>query len=181
MPSEPVLTGFYDYRLVALSVVVAILASYAALDLAGRVTASRGRLRFAWLAGGATAMGIGIWSMHYIGMLAYSLPVTVSYHWPTVLWSLVAAVLASAIALFVISREAMGRVFTVIGGLLMGSGIAAMHYIGMEAMRAAGNVPLFAWTGIVVGHLLAIAHFVCGLVADFSSCGLRARHRHGGR
>lgn len=136
MPSEPVLTGFYDYRLVALSVVVAILASYAALDLAGRVTASHGRLRFAWLAGGATAMGIGIWSMHYIGMLAYNLPVTVSYHWPTVLWSLVAAVLASAIALFVVSRKVMGHVFTVVGGLLMGSGIAAMHYIGMEAMRA---------------------------------------------
>ena len=75
MPSESILAGSYDYRLVALSVFIAMLASYAALDLGGRVTASRGRLRLVWLAGGATAMGMGIWSMHYIGMLAYSLRV----------------------------------------------------------------------------------------------------------
>jgi NO-binding membrane sensor protein with MHYT domain len=73
--SEAALAGTYDYRLVALSVLIAVLASYAALDLAGRVTAARGRRRFIWLVGGATAMGMGIWSMHYIGMLAYSLPV----------------------------------------------------------------------------------------------------------
>jgi len=68
------LIGFFDYRLVALSVLISMLASYAALDLGGRVTASRGRLRFIWLLGGSAAMGVGIWSMHYIGMLAYSLP-----------------------------------------------------------------------------------------------------------
>ena len=71
------LVGWYDYRLVALSVVIAIFASYAALDLAGRVTAARGGVRAAWLMGGAAAMGLGIWSMHYIGMLAFSLPVPV--------------------------------------------------------------------------------------------------------
>src|SRR5438477_444412 len=64
--------GFYDYRLVTLSVVIAICASYAALDLAGRTTAASGRMRLAWLAGGAAAMGLGIWSMHYIAMLAFS-------------------------------------------------------------------------------------------------------------
>src|SRR6266852_9352976 len=81
----------YDYRLVALSVIIAIFASYAALDLAGRTTAARGRGRLAWLTGGATAMGVGIWSMHYIGMRAFSLPVPVLYDWPTVLLSLLAA------------------------------------------------------------------------------------------
>src|SRR5690242_14403509 len=96
--------GFYDYRLVTLSVLIAICASYAALDLAGRTTAASGRIRPAWLAGGATAMGVGIWSMHYIGMLAFSLPVQVLYDWPTVLLSLVAAVFAAAVALFVVSR-----------------------------------------------------------------------------
>jgi hypothetical protein len=85
--------------------------------------------------GGAAAMGIGIWSMHYIGMLAYSLPVPVLYHWPTVLLSLLAAMLASAVALLVVSRDEMGPLRTVFGGLLMGSGIAAMHYVGMHAMR----------------------------------------------
>lgn len=59
-----VMNGTYDYRLVALSVVIAVMASYAALDLAGRVTSARGRARFLWLGGGATAMGLGIWSMH---------------------------------------------------------------------------------------------------------------------
>ena len=112
-----------------------MLASYAALDLAGRVTAAHGRVRFVWLTGGAAAMGLGIWSMHYIGMLAYSLPVAVFYDWPTVLVSLLAAMLASGVALFIASRSVMRPLRTAIGGVLMGIGIAAMHYIGMEAMR----------------------------------------------
>jgi PAS domain S-box-containing protein len=112
-----------------------VVASYAALDLAGRVTASRGRIRLIWLTGGAASMGMGIWSMHYIGMLAYNLPVPVYYDRLTVLWSLLAAMLASAIALFVVSRNRMGLWPIGIGGVLMGCGIAAMHYIGMAAMR----------------------------------------------
>ncbi len=135
MPSAVSLAGSYDYGLVALSVLIAMLASYAALDLAGRLTATRGHARFIWLTGGAAAMGLGIWSMHYIGMLAYSLPVAVLYDWPTVLVSLLAAMLASGIALFMASRSVMRPVRTVIGGVLMGIGIAAMHYIGMDAMR----------------------------------------------
>jgi PAS domain S-box-containing protein len=134
VPSDP-LAAFYDYRLVALSVLISLVASFAALDLGGRVTASRGSVRSIWLMGGAAAMGIGIWSMHYIGMLAYNLPVPVFYHWPTVLLSLLAATLASAVALFVVSRNEMGPARIAAGGLLMGSGIAAMHYIGMDAMR----------------------------------------------
>src|ERR1700680_3775136 len=70
------INGTYDYRLVALSVLIAVLASYAALDLAARVTAAQGRIQFAWLLGGAAAMGTGIWSMHYIGMLAFSPAIT---------------------------------------------------------------------------------------------------------
>ncbi len=125
----------YDYRLVALSVFIAMLASYAALDLAGRVTSARGGVRLLWLSGGATAMGIGIWSMHYIGMLAFRLPIPVQYDWPTVLLSLLAAILASAVALFVVSRHKMGLFRALAGSLFMGGGIAAMHYIGMAAMR----------------------------------------------
>src|SRR5713226_5581427 len=125
----------YDYRLVALSVFIAMLASYAALDLAGRVTSAQGGVRLLWLSGGATAMGIGIWSMHYIGMLAFRLPVPVEYDWPTVLVSLLAAVFASAVALFVVSRHKMGLFRALAGSLFMGGGIAAMHYIGMAAMR----------------------------------------------
>ncbi len=134
-PGHIAFVGWYDYRLVALSVVIAIFASYAALDLAGRVTAARGGARALWLMGGASAMGLGIWSMHYIGMLAFSLPIPVLYDWPTVVLSLLAAILASAVALYVVSRERMGAWRAVAGSIPMGAGIAAMHYIGMDAMR----------------------------------------------
>ena len=125
----------HNYALVALSVLIAMFASYAALDLAGRVTAAGGWTRAVWLLGGAGAMGTGIWSMHYIGMLACMLPVPVAYHWPTVLLSLFAAILASAIALYVVSRQKMGAFRAFAGSVLMGGGIASMHYIGMAAMR----------------------------------------------
>ena len=133
--SDLVLAGSYDYRLVALSVLIAMVASYAALDLAGRVTAARGATRVLWLSGGAVAMGTGIWSMHYVGMLAFNLPVRVEYDWPTVLASLAAAILASAVALFVVSREKMCLLQAIVGSIFMGGGIAGMHYIGMAAMR----------------------------------------------
>src|SRR5256886_1826889 len=131
------LIGSYNYALVALSVLIAMFASYAALDLAGRVTASSGWTRAVWLLGGAGAMGTGIWSMHYIGMLAFILPIPVAYHWPTVLLSLFAAILASLVALGVVSRQKMGWFRALAGSLLMGAGIASMHYIGMAAMRLA--------------------------------------------
>src|SRR6201984_3773651 len=129
------LIGSYNDALVALSVLIAIFASYAALDLAGRVTAAGGWIRAVWLLGGAGAMGTGIWSMHYIGMLACILPIPVAYHWPIVLLSLLAAIIASAIALYVVSRQKMGAFQAFVGSILMGGGIASMHYIGMAAMR----------------------------------------------
>ncbi len=129
------LIGSYNYALVALSVLIAMFASYAALDLAGRVTATGGWARAAWLLGGAGAMGTGIWSMHYIGMLAFILPIPVAYHWPTVLLSLFAAIFASVVALGVVSRQKMGSFRALAGSVLMGAGIASMHYIGMAAMR----------------------------------------------
>src|SRR3977135_552016 len=129
------LIGSYNYALVALSVLVAMFASYAALGLAGRVTAASGWTRAIWLLGGAGASGTGIWSMHYIGMLAFILPIPVAYHWPTVLLSLFAAIFASVVALGVVSRQKMGAFRALAGSVLMGAGIASMHYIGMGAMR----------------------------------------------
>src|SRR5580704_1624536 len=126
-PSDAILTSSYDYRLVALSVAIAMFASYAALDLAGRVTAARGWICGAWLAAGATAMGLGIWSMHYIGMLAFRMPMPVLYDWPTVLVSLLAAMVASAVALYVVSRERMRLWNAAAGSIVMGIGIALMH------------------------------------------------------
>jgi NO-binding membrane sensor protein with MHYT domain len=135
MGSEIALSGSYDYRLVALSVLLAMLASYAAIDVAGRIASSRGGGRAVWLTTGAAVMGLGVWSMHYIGMLAYSLPVPVLYDWPTVLLSVAPAILASGIALWVATGREMGSLRSCLGGIFMGFGIAAMHYIGMAAMR----------------------------------------------
>lgn len=123
----------HEPLLVVLSIIIAMLASYTAIDLAGRV--SLARRRWAWLAGGAMAMGAGIWSMHFTAMLAFSLPIPVSYDWPTTLASWLAAVLASAIALFLVSRPAMSWFHIVGGGVVMGIAISTMHYIGMAAMR----------------------------------------------
>jgi PAS domain S-box-containing protein len=160
------LVGFYDLRLVALSAFIAISTSYAALDLGGRVTASRGWIRSAWLAGGATAMGLGIWSTHFTGMLGFSLPITVAYHWPTVLLSLAFAIFASTIALYVVSRKKMGRVQALTGSVLMGLGIAGMHYIGMAAMRLAAAChysPLL----VTFSVLIAIVASLVALVFTF--------------
>src|SRR6266852_2468439 len=157
------LAGSYDDLLVTLSVIIAILASYAALDLARRVTSAQGKARILWLTGGATAMGFGIWSMHYIGMLAFRLPVPVQYDWPTVLLSLLAAIVASAIALFIVSRHRMGVIRALLGSILMGSGIATMHYTGMAAMR----LPAMCHYSFGLVTLSVILAIVISLVALF--------------
>jgi diguanylate cyclase (GGDEF)-like protein len=160
------MTGTYDYRLVALSVVLAMGASYAALDLAGRVTAARLWARVFWLVGGATAMGLGIWAMHYIGMLAFKMPMPVLYDFPTVGLSLLAAIGASAVALFVVSRQTMGRQREIIGSVVMGSGIAAMHYIGMAAMRVPARIS-YRLGVLVLSIVLAIVISLVALILTF--------------
>ncbi len=130
----------YSITLVITSVLVAIAASYAALDLAGLVTASHGRARYAWLAGGSMAMGVGIWSMHFVAMLAFHLPVPIAYDLPLVLLSAAVAIAASLLALFIVSRPAVGVGSILAGGALMGPAIAGMHYIGMAAIRVPSPV-----------------------------------------
>src|ERR1700716_3662612 len=134
------LPGSYDYAEVARSVLIAIAASYAALDLAGRVSAASGRVRLAWLSGGASAMVIGIWAMHIKGMLAFRLPVLVEYHWPTILAALLLAILASAVALYVASREKISLVDALAGSIIMGAGIAGVHYLCMAAIRLPATI-----------------------------------------
>jgi len=162
------LQGSYDLRLVALSIGLAAVAAYAALDLAGRVTASHHAARCSWLAGGAVAMGSGIWAMHYIGMVAFVLPVPVVYHYPTVALSLVAAILASAVALFTASRKSMGPASALVGSLVMGVGIAAMHYLGMRAMRLQA-VMEYRWGIVALSLALGIAASYAALKLSFLS------------
>jgi two-component system sensor histidine kinase/response regulator len=159
--NEATIPATYDFRLVTLSVVIAVCASYTALDLAGRVAANRDNKRLAWIFGGAIAMGTGIWSMHYTGMLAYRLPIPVYYHIPTVILSMVAAIFASFIALFIVSREHLNSLHVTAGSLLMGTAIAAMHYTGMAAMRLQA---MHHWDAVFVIASVGIA-VVVSLVA----------------
>ncbi|KUZ94893.1 histidine kinase [Burkholderia ubonensis] len=128
--------GTYHPSLVLLSLVIATLASYTALDLAAFISLlDKPRLRRAWLGGGAAAMGTGIWSMHFVGMLAFSLPIPLGYDLVATGVSLAIAVLVSYFALNVVTRAALTRSRLLAGGVLMGGGIAGMHYTGMAAMQ----------------------------------------------
>ncbi len=132
------MAGSYDFRLITLSILISLLAAYGALELAERITAARGEAWFWWVIGGATASGLGTWSMHYTGMLAFSLPVPILYDWPTVLLSLLPAVASYAVALFLVNSWNIRWRRALVGSTFIGAGIAAMHYTAMAAMRFAG-------------------------------------------
>lgn len=121
--------------LVLLSTIVAILASYTALDMAGRMTTAKGKISQLWLFGSATSMGIGIWSMRFIGMLAFSLPIPIGYDPLVAVLSMIIAISSSTFALWLACNEKRPKTGLLLGALLMGGGIAAMHYTGMTAMR----------------------------------------------
>lgn len=146
--------GTYDYWLVALSLIVAMLASYTALDLSSHISVlTRPRFRHAWLAGGAAAMGIGIWSMHFIGMLAFSLPIPRGYDLATIGYSLVIAILISYFVLYIATQTKPTSLHLITGGTLMGLGISGMHYTGMAAMQMQPGIhhdPTLFATSIVI-------------------------------
>jgi len=154
------MTGYYDFQLVVLSLFVAIVASYTALELAGRVSQTEGGGSWAWLIGGALAMGTGIWSMHFIAMLAFHLPITLAYDaWITVL-SMAIAVVVSGLALFVVRRPTMTGQSITAGATLMGAGISAMHYTGMQAMRMSPSIeyhPLLFIASVIIAMAASLA------------------------
>ena len=167
--------GHHDPKLVVLSVTVAVIASYAALDLAARVSVRRGRAAWLWLLGGAGVMGTGIWSMHFIGMLALQLGGPVAYDGRINAASWLIAVLASGVALLVVRRPALTRSSLAGGGLVMGLGIAGMHYTGMAAMRVS---PPIEYDLSLVAASVGIA-FVASLAALSLSFRLRRRYSRG--
>src|ERR671917_1686347 len=158
--TEMAVTGSWDLWLVVLSYVVAVFASYTALDLAGRVVATRGWARRIWLAGGACAMGTGIWAMHFTGMQAFKMPMPVTYDVPITLLSMVIAIAASALALFVVSRGMIRLPQLLIAGSVMGVGIASMHYTGMAAMQMPATIsydPLLFTLSVLIAIVASIA------------------------
>lgn len=129
------LVSSYNGFLVLGSLAVAILACYTALDMAGRISAAQGRAAHWWLAGGAFAMGTGIWSMHFIGMLAFDLPIQLGYDPTITLLSLLIALPSSALVLWLVSQKTLPLKHLVLGATVIGLGISGMHYTGMAAMR----------------------------------------------
>ena len=155
--------GYYDPSIVALSVAVAIIASYTALDMAGRVSASDStpKKSWIWLVAGAVSMGTGIWSMHFIGMLSFHLPIQVAFDLPITLLSMIIAIAASAIALFFLRQAQLGIRNLIISTVLMGTGIVAMHYTGMFAMEMSPPIRY--------NPLLFVASVLIALVASFAA------------
>jgi NO-binding membrane sensor protein with MHYT domain len=156
--------AFHDPVLVALSILIAALASYTALNLATRMRAASGRSRRAWLVAAAIAMGGGIWSMHFVGMLAFSMPGTaISYDPFLTLLSLIFPVVVAAAAFAVVGRRPQALLAS---GLAMGLGIAGMHYTGMAAMRMAAFIESDpAW--VVLSIVIAVSASVVALWLAF--------------
>ncbi|MDL2356185.1 MAG: MHYT domain-containing protein [Pseudomonadota bacterium] len=126
--------GRYDPALVALSVLMAIFASWMGLQIAGQASANRAQ-RTVVLLTGSLALGSGVWAMHFIGMLAFDLCTRVDYDPALTILSLLPSIGASFVALSLIGRKRLGGWTLLSGGVLVGAGIGAMHYAGMAAMR----------------------------------------------
>lgn len=156
------LHGAYDPRLVFLSFVVASIAAYTALEIIERVSgAPTARASRWWLLAGSLCMGLGVWAMHFIGMLAFSLPVATTYELWTTMVSVLPAVVASAVTIRVLSQP-LDRVRLLAGGGLMAIGIGTMHFTGMEGMRMDAVLyydPGLFVTSILVAFVLATAAF----------------------
>jgi PAS domain S-box-containing protein len=165
-------SGTYDATLVILSILIAIAASYTALDLAGRIKAATGRVASAsWLITAALAMGGGIWSMHFVAMLAFRMPgMDVSYDVGLTILSLLLAIVVTGIGFFVVSRSHGGWLPLVASGTLMGIGIVGMHYTGMAAMRMPAMLS-YDMTWVAVSVLIAIAAAIAALWLAFARTG----------
>nr|WP_247897040.1 MHYT domain-containing protein [Azospirillum argentinense] len=163
---RPIVLGHYDPYLVALSVVVASFGGYVALDLASHAR-DAGRGRNGWLGAAALALGSGIWSMHFIGMMAMRMPVPVSYDILLTALSFLLAVGVSGTGLFAVAHGGGGRTTLAAAGLLTGFGIVSMHYVGMAGMRL--PVPL------VYDTLLVVASVVIAVAASTAALWLAFR------
>lgn len=149
--------GSYNLKLVVLSYVIAVLASYVALDFVGRLRAEKSSTsKLYWLIGGAFAMGTGIWSMHFIGMLAFIMPMPMGYEFFWTISSLFVAIAASGFALYILRSSVLPFSYIAKAGILIGLGIATMHYMGMEGMRAHVTIhylPSLFFLSIAIGIL----------------------------
>jgi NO-binding membrane sensor protein with MHYT domain len=166
-----VVTGTHNPYLVVLSILIASFASYTALDLAGHVGTARGLARRVWLVAAAITMGGGIWSMHFVAMLAFVMPIAMSYDIGLTTLSLVVAIVVTGVGFSVISRQGASPLRLVLSGIFMGLGIAAMHYTGMAAMR--GHAELrYGWLFVALSLVIAIVASTAALWLAFRTSDL---------
>jgi diguanylate cyclase (GGDEF)-like protein len=151
----------WDSVLICVSLIVAFIASFTALDTAGRVAVSRGWSARFWLLVGGIAMGIGVWAMHFIGMLAMMMPMMMRYDTRLTILSLLVAILASVLAFgqtvggLHLTRQRLLR-----GTLILGAGVVVMHYLGMYALLIE---PQPEWNALLVALSVLIAFAASGL------------------
>ncbi len=169
------LTGSYDQALVLVSILVAIAASYTALALAERVGSASPRAARWWIAGGAFAMGTGIWAMHFIGMLAFRLPIPLGYDLSLTLASWLLPVLVSALALWQLAQPRLATGALARSALLFGVGINAMHYLGMAAMRMDPGI-VWDWDLVAASVAIAIGAAAASLWIAFRLRGAHTPH-----
>ena len=157
----------HNMSLVSLSVFIAIFASYVALDLASSINAARRKRIGILLVGGAVALGVGIWSMHFVGMLAFSLPGTeISYDIPLMLLSIIVSVSASFLAFLIINQPQTTHFTNMAGSLTMGFAIAGMHYIGIASMVMAADIH-WDYTWVVLSVLIAVVASYIAIILAF--------------
>ena len=160
------LSASYDLRLVFLSLVIAVFGSYTALDLAGQVIFAKKLARKFWLIGGAIALGISIWVMHFIAILAYQLPIPITYDFSIVLISMVVAIVGAGIGLFLVSQVPLGWQLLGSGGFFVGLAIIGMHYTAMQAMLLAAE-PKHNIQLVILADIWAILLFLAALWLTF--------------
>ena len=164
------MNGIFDYRLVAASYAVAVVACYAAIDLSSRLPTMDGLRQIAWLIVDALTLGTGVWSMHFVGMAAYQLPIEMSYDLPLTVASWALAVLGTGMALRLIGSKRLTVANLTGSSLMMGGGICLMHYCGMAAMRLTPAIdydPFLLCLSVTIALLASAATlFVCSGLRD---------------
>ncbi|WP_281863642.1 bifunctional diguanylate cyclase/phosphodiesterase [Planomicrobium okeanokoites] len=150
----------YNWPLVFLSIGVAIFSAFVALDISTRLAVTGRKTQNRWIFAGALVLGLGIWAMHFIAMLAFHLSMEVSYNAAIVLVSILPALLSCWIAFYIISRSLNSWKSLLIGAFFIGTGIILMHYIGMEAMQMSADItydPLLWALSAVIAFVTSLA------------------------
>ncbi|MEG5548280.1 EAL domain-containing protein [Enterobacter wuhouensis] len=150
----------WDPVLIALSYLVAFIASFVALDSAGKIPLSSRKAAMFWRIAGGSTLGIGIWSMHFIGMLSMKMPVMMSYDLWLTLASLGISILASSLAINIaVSGQSLSRFRLLFATLILSAGVVSMHYVGMSALLLNGSI---VWDRRIVALSIAIAAIASG-------------------